>query len=177
MSTFTVRATDSGTNTATRQYTLTIGAATVTGGSVSRMSGGMGSGNTGSAIAGTTVQLAFIATFSDGTMQTIPSGVIRTSSDPTKATVDATGRVSMLSLGTVTITAMYMGQTITFTLTLTAPGTGGLMPNPAPVVRPNDVTAPAAPIAPAPPTRTAAPGGGIGAQGVAGTPLPAPPMR
>ncbi len=179
---FTVAATDSGTNTGSRPYTMIVGTATVTGVTITRASGGTVTGGMANMPAGGTMQLALTATFTDGAMQPITSGVTYTSGDTSKATVDATGRVTGLSPGMVTITATYMGRTTTFTLTITAPGSGGLMPNPAPVVRPDAATAPAqATPQAAPPTRAAATAaGGIGPQGngtATPPPRPAPPMR
>jgi hypothetical protein len=126
------------------------------------------------------MQLALTATFTDNTTQPVTSGATYMSSDPTKATVDGTGKAMSLAPGTVTITATYMGKTTTFTLAVTAPGTGGLVPNAAPAVRPVMAEPTTVPPLPLPPTRAAAPGGGSGPQAsgeATPTPRPAPPMR
>ena len=182
MFTFTLRATDSGMNTGSKTYTVTVGAAAVTSVTITRTSGGTVTGGVTNVMTGGTVQLGLTATLTDGSMQSVPGGAMWTSNDPNKATVDSTGNVTALSPGSVTITATYMGQTTMFTLVVTAPGTGGLVPNPIPVVRPDAATVQAAPQL-VPPTRAAAPGasgGGIGPQGAGNTtptPRPAPPQR
>lgn len=66
-----------------------------------------------------TVTAAVTATYADATTRAVTDGVVFSSSDPTVATVDSsTGSVTAVAVGTVTITAAYLGETATDTVTV-----------------------------------------------------------
>ena len=174
MATITVTVTDNGgttnngVNTTSRTFTVTVNPATLTGVTLAP-TGGIVTGGRAMVPAGGTVQFTPTATFSDGSMRAV-TGTNWMISDPMKGMVDMNGRVTTFASGTVQITTTYMGLTGIFTLVITPPNTGGLVPNPAPVARP-DV---APPSVPAMATPNAAPGGRVGAPATLPA-LPAPP--
>ncbi|MGH9408877.1 MAG: Ig-like domain-containing protein [Vicinamibacterales bacterium] len=67
---------------------------------------------------GGTSQLRVVAAMSDGTSQDVTSASTFTSSDVTIGTVSATGVVTGIASGTVTITATYQGLTAVIGLTI-----------------------------------------------------------
>ncbi len=69
---------------------------------------------------GTTTQLQTTATLSDGTAPNVTSQATYTSSAPAVATINSSGVVTGVSIGTAVITASYQGKTATTTLTITA---------------------------------------------------------
>lgn len=73
--------------------------------------------------AGQTVTAAVTATYEDTSTRSVTSGVTFVSSDPEVATVDPnTGAVTAVAVGTVTITATYLGETATDTVTVSDSG-------------------------------------------------------
>nr|WP_277751220.1 Ig-like domain-containing protein [Granulicella sibirica] len=62
---------------------------------------------------GTTQQFAATGTFSDGSTQTLSTGVVWISSDPTVFTVDMNGLATATGVGSAHLTATYQGQTAT----------------------------------------------------------------
>lgn len=72
-------------------------------------------------LAGTTTQqLAVTATRDDGSTDDVSATATYSSSDETKATVDATGLVTAVAAGNATITATYKTKTATCDVTVTA---------------------------------------------------------
>jgi uncharacterized protein YjdB len=71
-----------------------------------------------SVVVGATVLLAAIGTFADGDTSTLTPLVTWSSSNTAVATVDAIGRVRVLSAGTATITASLTGITANATVTV-----------------------------------------------------------
>lgn len=69
---------------------------------------------------GTSAQLAVSGTFSDGSIQDLTSGVTWSSSSPGVATVSTSGRVSGVTTGNATITAVHGTVTTTATINVTA---------------------------------------------------------
>lgn len=63
--------------------------------------------------AGQTTQLAVTATYADASTATVTEDCAFVSSDPTKATVSATGLITFVATGASTITATYGGKTDT----------------------------------------------------------------
>src|SRR5271169_1428232 len=80
---------------------------------------------------GTMVQLAATATFSDNTTQDVSTASSWTSSDTTIATVSASGLVTGVAPGTVTVTAAYSGVSGTDTVTVTAASLTSIAVTPA----------------------------------------------
>lgn len=78
--------------------------------------------STVSIAAAATQQLTVTATQVDGGTANVAASAstLYTSSDPTKATVSATGLVTGVAAGTTTITARYLGRTATKLVTVTA---------------------------------------------------------
>lgn len=69
--------------------------------------------------AAATQQLAATATLSDGvTTQVVTASTVWTTSDATKATVNAAGLVTAVATGSATITGTYRGQTDTCVVTV-----------------------------------------------------------
>ena len=183
--TITVTVTDNGgtanggVNTTSRTFTVTVNPATAIGATLTVTGAVVTGGVANIPAGGVVVQFTPLVTFSDGSMRAT-TGTNWMISDPTKGMIDMNGRVATFAPGTVTVTTTTMGLTATFTLVITAPNTGGLVPNAAPVTRPNAATAPALPAPQAaPPTRAASGNGGIGPQSgeATATPRPAPPQR
>jgi hypothetical protein len=75
-------------------------------------------GPTTSIQTGSTVQMTAVATYNDGSTQTLGSGVYWSSSDPNTATVSTSGLVKGISSGSATITASYQTQSGTATITV-----------------------------------------------------------
>jgi subtilisin-like proprotein convertase family protein len=100
---------------------------------------------------GQVVSLAATGTFANSTRADISNQVQWSSSDPTKATVDATGKVTALSPGaTVTITATYQGVSGHIDLSIGQPTPIGISPQPAPSGRPSGASVGNATAAPTP---------------------------
>lgn len=160
---FIVTATDSGGNTGSQQYTVTIGNAVV-------QSVTLACGSTAAVPVGGTVTCVATAHISDGSTQPLTSGVTYTSSDPNIATVDpATGTITGMAAGTVTITASYPGvPAVQVTVTVYPPTLTGVQP-PAPQGRSAGTAGGGA-------TPPPAPGGRTGTGG-SGSPPPAPTGR
>ena len=93
---------------------------------------------------GESVQLAATGTFTDGTTRDVSASVAWRSSDPSKATVDASGKVTGQTPGAVTVTATSGGVSQRIGVTVTAPVLTGVQPAPAPASRPGGATAPPA---------------------------------
>jgi len=74
---------------------------------------------------GATAQLSAVATFSDGTTQSVTSQATWTSSNPSVANVSGTGLVAGVSAGAATITASYQGANGTMPVVVAASGSGG----------------------------------------------------
>ena len=69
---------------------------------------------------GTTQQFTATGHFSDGTIQDLTTSVTWDSSDPSKATIDPSGKASALAIGQTTITATFGAISQQTTLTVTA---------------------------------------------------------
>ncbi|MGI8855853.1 MAG: putative Ig domain-containing protein, partial [Thermomicrobiales bacterium] len=123
---FTVTATDANGFTATQQYTVTITEAEMTG--IVIMAGNT-STTTLTLKIGQSSQLTVQKVFGDGSTQPL-SGAQWTASDPHIARVDANGKVTGLSPGTVTITVRLNGVTLTLTITVPGQTPVGSMPVP-----------------------------------------------
>jgi uncharacterized protein YjdB len=63
-------------------------------------------------------QLVVTATFSDGSTQNVAIGSAWTSSVPTITSVNTTGLITGVSVGVATITAQYLGQSVSTTVTV-----------------------------------------------------------
>jgi uncharacterized protein YjdB len=75
----------------------------------------------------TTQALTASESFSDGTQQDVTKLVTWTSSDVTKATIDATGLVTAVASGSTTITAAFNGLTGTTVLTVDPPALASII--------------------------------------------------
>ena len=69
---------------------------------------------------GLTTQLTAYGTFSDGTTQQLTTGVVWTSDAISKATVDNTGLVRGVTIGTAIVKATFDGVTVSTAVTITA---------------------------------------------------------
>lgn len=74
---------------------------------------------TATVVHGNTQQLTFTVTYSDSSTAAITSGVSFSSSDTTLATVNATGLVTTIVAGSVTITASIAGLSDSTVITIT----------------------------------------------------------
>jgi len=140
---FTIKVTDSTAATTQTQYTLTIGAASVTQ-IVTTAPSGSGSGNGGNS--GTpnapvirtlgTVSLGTVGSYNDGTHGGL-TNLTYTGYDPKIISVSASGVVTGIAGGTTTITITAPnGVTTTITITVSAGGGSGLMtPAPQPMAK------------------------------------------
>ncbi len=147
-----------------QQYTVTIGSAVL-------QSVTLVCGTTPATVPiGGTVTCVTTGHFSDGSTQTLTSGVTYSTGDPNIATVDATtGAVTGKAAGTATITATYPGlPAVQLTITSHPPTVTGLQPPPATANRPVGASGNAT-TAPAPTGRTGTSGGS--------SPPPAPTGR
>ncbi|MCA1666054.1 MAG: putative Ig domain-containing protein [Thermomicrobia bacterium] len=135
--TVTVTATDANGFTGMQQYTLTVTAAPLTGITLTPPSG---AGNPPSVKVGQSEQFTATGTYADGSMQNLTNQVQWSSSNPQVVTVDANGKVTGESPGTVTITASLNGVTQTITVTVGGPTPIGITVQPVPVSRPGGTT-------------------------------------
>lgn len=149
--TFTVMATDSARNKGSQQYTLTITATAPPTLKSIAFTGPNGTPPPTTLKVGQTVPITATGTYSDGSTQNLNGQVIWSSTTPTIAKVDTTGKVTGESPGTATISATLNGVTQTFTVTVGAPTPIGITFQPAPASRPSGVgiTSPGA-LPPAP---------------------------
>ncbi|MEW6283939.1 MAG: Ig-like domain-containing protein, partial [Candidatus Eremiobacterota bacterium] len=83
--------------------------------------------------AGTAVQFVATGTFSDGSMQDLSGSVTWTSSNPTAATVNASGLANALAAGATTVTASLNSVSGSTTLNVTAATLASLAVTPAPL--------------------------------------------
>jgi predicted outer membrane repeat protein len=163
-STFTVTATDVYGSSGNQSYTLTVGTTTLTSIIVIAPP---------SVRVGGTVAVRAVGGFSDGSTQDLTASVQWTSSDTTKAIVDAAGNVTGVSPGSATVTATT--NAISGHATITIPGGTalGIAPVAAPGSRPGGATTGASGQTPAPPPVPSRPSGGSGGP----TPNPVPTGR
>jgi predicted outer membrane repeat protein len=155
--TFTVTATDANGSTGSQSYTLAVGATNLTSLIIVAPQS--------SVRVGETVPVRVIGGFSDGSTEDLTASVQWTSSDTTKATIDAQGNIRGISPGSVTITATANALSATAPITIPAPSATGIAPAAAPAGRPGSATSggtgpvPPSPGAPGRPMPTG-PGGG-----------------
>ncbi|MGI8856293.1 MAG: beta strand repeat-containing protein [Thermomicrobiales bacterium] len=122
-------------------HTLTIAAAPLTGIALS------GPGVLNGALTlkvGQTASLAAMGTYADNSTQALPANQVQWhSADPTKVTVDASGKVTGVSSGgPVIITATQGNVTGQIAITVAPPILTGVAPAPAPASRPSGASAP-----------------------------------
>jgi hypothetical protein len=109
-------------NVTSNTATLTVGPAVITGITI----------NTGGSVEVCgTKQITAIATYSDGSSRDVTSEVTWSSSDPGKATIDATGLATGIAVGDVTITAALDGVTSSATLSVIPSGIVSIVLTPA----------------------------------------------
>jgi len=148
--TFTVTATDSARNMGSQQYTLTITATAPPTLKSIAITGPGGTPPPTTIKVGQMVQITATGTYSDGSTANITSQVVWSSTTPTIAKVDTTGKVTGESPGTATISATLNGVTQTFTVAVGAPTPIGITVQPAPQARPSSASSSSPGIAPAP---------------------------
>jgi len=148
--TFTVQATDANGFTGMHQYTITVSTTAPPTLKSITLTGPNGTPPPATLKVGQMMQITATGTFSDGSTQNLNGQVIWSSTTPTIAKVDTTGKVTGESPGTATISATLNGVTQTFTVTVGAPTPIGITVQPAPASRPSGVgiTSPGA-LAPA----------------------------
>ncbi|MGI8688489.1 MAG: choice-of-anchor Q domain-containing protein [Thermomicrobiales bacterium] len=144
---FTVTATDANAFTGTQQYTITVTAAPLTSITLAPPSG---AGNPPTVKVGQSEPFTATGRYADGSTQTLTTQVQWASSNPQVATVDATGKVTGESPGTVTIMATLNGVTQTITVTVAGPTPIGITVQPAPAARPAGAASSVSPGAPPP---------------------------
>ena len=104
-----------GTTPSPSASTSTAGASAVTLNSVS-----LSPGTPPALAVGKTQQLTVTGSFSDGSTAAVSSGQTFTSSNPAVATVNATGLVTTVGVGTTTVTVTDSGKTASVTFTVSA---------------------------------------------------------
>ena len=135
---FTVQAKDTQNFTGTQPYTVTINPASLTSIAISAPVSGSPTNVTDKV--GQIMQLTAIGAFGDGSTGDVTTQVTWMSSNPQIAIVDASGKVTGKSGGTVTITATLNGVTQTITITVPGPTAIGIQVPPAPASRPSETT-------------------------------------
>jgi len=134
--TFTVTATDANGFTGMQQYTITVSTTAPPTLKSIAFTGPNGTPPPATLKVGQNVAITATGTYSDGSTQNLTGQVQWSSSNAQVAMVDANGKVTGESPGTVTITATLNGVTQTITVTVVPPTPIGITVQPAPASRP-----------------------------------------